>query len=416
MEPVKLLIVGAGGRGTTYAGFAQAFPERAQVVGVAEPRDAYRERLVREHAIPSAQVFTDWREAAERPKFADAVIIATQDQMHVEPAVAFADLGYAMLLEKPMAPDAEGCRTIVDAVKRNDVLFGVCHVLRYTRFTQRLKAIIDSGAIGEVVGLQHLEPVGFWHMAHSFVRGNWRNEAESGPMLLTKSCHDLDWISYVMGEPWSEVSSFGSLYHFRPEQAPVGAGERCVACAVEAACPYSALRIYGAAVRRGHTGWPLDVLTPDPTPASVQAALETGPYGRCVYHCDNDVVDHQIANISYASGKTATFTMQAFTRMRNRETHVFGTRGELAGDGRFIDHYDFLTDTTERLDTEAGEDGTVLAGHGGGDFGLMDAFVQAVAVQDPAYILSGADETLASHLLVFAAEQARRAGQVVRSA
>jgi predicted dehydrogenase len=414
MEPVKLLIVGAGGRGTTYAGFAAAFPERAKVVGVAEPRDAYRERLVREHAIPPDQVFTDWRQAAGVPKFADAVVIATQDRMHVEPAVAFADLGYAMLLEKPMAPDAAGCRAIVEAVKRNDVLFGVCHVLRYTGFTRRLKSLIESGAIGAIVGIQHLEPVGFWHMAHSFVRGNWRNEAESGPMLLTKSCHDLDWISHIMGASWNGVSSFGSLKHFTPEEAPEGAGERCVACAVEPTCPYSAVRIYNEVLQRGHTGWPVDVLAPDPTPASVQAALEHGPYGRCVYKCDNDVVDHQVVTVDFDGGRTAAFTMMAFTRMRGRETHIFGTRGELFGDGRYIDHYDFMTDSTYRIDTEAGAGDAVLAGHGGGDFGLMDAFVRAVATQDPAHILSGADETLASHLLVFAAEDARREGRVVR--
>ncbi len=413
MEPVTLLIVGAGSRGTTYAKFAKAFPERAKVVGVAEPREVHRERLMREHAIPSDQVFADWREAADRAQFADAVVIATQDRMHVAPAVAYADLGYAMLLEKPMAPDAEGCRTIVEAVKRNDVLFGVCHVLRYTRFTQRLKGIIESGLIGEVIGVQRLEPVGFWHMAHSFVRGNWPKEAESGPMLLTKSCHDLDWIAYVMDEPWRDVTSFGSLKHFRPEEAPLGAGDRCVTCAVESACPYSAQRIYLEALRRGHTGWPVNVLTSDPTPASVQAALEEGPYGRCVYACDNDVVDHQVVNINFAGGKTAAFTMMAFTQMRSRETHIFGTRGELVGDGRHIEHYDFLTDTTDRIDTEADEEGTVLAGHGGGDLGLMDAFVRAVATQDPAHILTGADETLASHLLVFAAEQARREGRVV---
>ncbi|MGC9469172.1 MAG: Gfo/Idh/MocA family protein [Anaerolineae bacterium] len=413
MKPVTLLIVGAGSRGTTYARFASAYPERATVVGVAEPRDSYRLPLVEAHGIPADQVFTDWREAADRPRFADAVVIATQDRMHVEPATAFADLGYDILLEKPMAPDAEGCHRIVDAVKRNNVLFAVCHVLRYTRFTQQLKALIDEGAIGDVVGLQRLEPVGFWHMAHSFVRGNWRNEAESGPMLLTKSCHDLDWIHYLMGVPCRQVSSFGSLKHFRAEEAPEGAGERCVTCEVESTCPYSAKRIYFEALRRGHTGWPVGVLTPEPTPEAVLAELREGPYGRCVYRADNDVVDHQVVSMDFEGGRTATFTMMAFTEMRHRETHIFGTRGELVGDGRYIEHYDFLTDSKERIDTEANADGSILGGHGGGDFGLMDHFVRAVAEQDPSHILSGPDETLASHLLVFAAEEARRENRIV---
>lgn len=413
-EPVTLLIVGAGGRGSTYARFAEAFPERCRVVGVAEPRDAHRERLVQTHAIPADQVFTDWKQAAARPQFADAVIIATQDQMHVDPAVAFADRGYAMLLEKPMAPDAAGCRTIVDAVKRNEVLFGVCHVLRYTRFTQRLKGLIDAGTIGDVVGLQRLEPVGFWHMAHSFVRGNWRNEAESAPMLLAKSCHDIDWIAYLMGVPCQAVASFGSLMHFRASEAPEGAGERCLECPVEATCPYSAKRIYFEALRRGYGSWLVGVLTPEPGPEALLEALMTGPYGRCVYRCDNDVVDHQVVSMDFAGGRTATFTMMAFTQMRHRETTIFGTQGELVGDGRTIRHYDFLTDTTTEIDTEADGDGAVLDFHGGGDFGLMDAFVRAVAEQDASHILTGPDETLASHLLVFAAEEARREGRVVR--
>ncbi len=413
-RPVTLLIIGAGSRGSGYAHFAEQFPDRVRVVGVAEPRRPYRERLVKAHDIPPEHVFSDWRDAAAVPRFADAVIIATQDRMHVEPAVAFAKLGYHMLLEKPMAPDAEGCYKIVDAVKRSGILFGVCHVLRYTQYTQKLKHLIDSGAIGDIVGIDRLEPVGFWHMAHSFVRGNWRNESESGPMLLTKSCHDLDWIYYIMGSrPWTAVSSFGSLKHFRPEEAPPGAAERCLDCPVEADCPYSAKRIYLEVLRRGYTGWPVDVLTPDPTPESVLDALRTGPYGRCVYHCDNDVVDHQVVAMEFEGGQTATFTMMAFTRMRHRETRIFGTRGELTGDGRYIHYYNFVTDKTETIDTEAA-DPSIMGGHGGGDYHLMDHFIRAVAENNPQWILSGPDETLASHLLVFAAERARREGKVVR--
>jgi len=413
MSPVSLIIVGAGSRGTTYARFAAEFPERAKLVGVAEPRDAYRNNLVEAHTISPSHVFTDWKQVAAQPRFADAVIIATQDKMHVEPAIAFANLGYDILLEKPMAPDAAGCHQIVDAAKANDIILGVCHVLRYTAFTRKLKALIGEGAIGDVVGLQRLEPVGFWHMAHSFVRGNWHNEAASGPMLLTKSCHDIDWIHYIMGVPCETVSSFGSLKHFRAEEAPNGAAARCLECPVEPHCAYSAKRIYLEALSRGHTGWPIDVLTPEPTKESVLAALATGPYGRCVYAMDNDVVDHQVVSMNFQGGRTATFTMMAFTKMGHRETSIFGTKGQLTGDGRYIHLYDFLADETTTFDTEAG-DSSILGGHGGGDYALMDSFVRAVAEQDPSLILSGPDETLASHLLVFAAEQARREGRVVR--
>ena len=413
MAPVTLAIIGAGSRGHTYARFAAAYPDRAKVVAVAEPREAYRSSLVEAHDIPSRNVFHDWRDVADRPRLADAVIIATPDQLHVEPAVAYSNLGYDILLEKPMAPNLAGCRKTVSAVKRSGVLLGVCHVLRYTAYTRELKRLIADGAIGDIVGLQRLEPVGFWHMAHSFVRGNWGNEAASGPMLLTKSCHDIDWIHHIMDQPCEAVSSFGSLKHFRPEEAPTGAGARCLECAVEPDCPYSAKRIYLEAVRRGRTGWPVDVLTPVPTEESVLAALAEGPYGRCVYASGNDVVDHQVVSMGFKGGRTASLTMMAFTEMGHRSTEVFGTRGQIAGDGRFLHVYDFLTDQTTTIDTEAG-DGSILGGHGGGDYGLMDSFIRAVAEQDQSAILSGPEETLASHALVFAAEQARREGRVVR--
>jgi len=419
-KPVTAIILGAGSRGFTYAQFAEAYPERLKIVGVAEPRKWNREHLASLHQIPAENVVSDWREFASRPRFADAVFICTQDAMHVEPAVAFADLGYHMLLEKPMAPSASECEEIYQAVKRNNILFAVCHVLRYTRYTQTLKALIDSGAIGEIVNLQHLEPVGYWHQAHSFVRGNWRNEAESSFMLLAKSCHDMDWIHYIMGSQCVSISSFGTLKHFKRSEKPAQAGDalRCVQCAYEPECPYSAKKIYLGRVKAGETGWPVDVLTPNPTLESVTAALESGPYGRCVYECDNDVVDNQVVNMLFSGGQTATFTMTAFNKAAHRKTRIFGTRGEIYGDGQMIEVFDFLTDQTRVIDTEAtaataNDEGTVLGGHGGGDYGLMDRFVQAVCEQNQQLILSDADESLKTHLMVFAAEQARRENRVI---
>ena len=412
MKPVTLLVVGAGMRGAGYSKYAAEYPDRAKVVGVAEPRDAYRQRLADEHDIPPENVFTDWRQVADRPRLADAVLICTQDAMHADPAEAFAAKGYHMLLEKPMAPNEADCRRIHRAVTDAGVLFAVGHVMRYTAYTQRLKRLLDSGAIGEVVSIQHLEPVGFWHQAHSFVRGNWRNEGESSFMLLAKSCHDLDWLRYLMGAPCRRVSSFGSLRHFTKANQPAGAAARCTECGVEADCPYSAKRIYLGRVARGQTGWPVDVLTPEVTEQTVTEALRTGPYGRCVYDCDNDVVDHQVVNLEFADGRTASFTMTAFNAGGGRQTRLFGTRGEIVGDSREIRHYDFLTGEWQTIDSRTG-DQTILGGHGGGDYGLMHSFVSAVAENDPARVLSGPAETLESHLIVFAAEQARREGTVV---
>lgn len=418
-KTVSAIVVGAGGRGMGYSTFALEHPNRLKIVGVAEPREWNRRSMAQTYHLPAENVTTDWHALAARLRMADMVIIATQDAMHAEPAIAFAKLGYAILLEKPMAPNEADCERIVKAVKENHTLFGVCHVMRYTRYTQTLKQVVDSGAIGEVVSMEHLEPVGYWHQAHSFVRGNWRNEKESSFMLLAKSCHDLDWIRYIMGAPCKSLSSFGSLKHFKKSEKPAAAGSatRCLSCAYEPQCPYSAKKIYLGRLAQGNTGWPVDVLTPVPTLATVTEALEKGPYGRCVYECDNDVVDHQVVNILFGGDKTAVFTMTAFNQAGHRQTRIFGTRGEIYGDGEKIHIFDFLTDQTRVIDTEATSadaggarngGGQVLGGHGGGDYGLMDHFVQAVSENNPGLILSGPDESLETHRMVFAAERARR--------
>lgn len=413
-RPVTAIVVGAGGRGMTYAAFSQAHPDRLKIVGAAEPREWNRQYMANTYDLPDENLFQDWHELAGRAPLADVAIISTQDAMHVEPAVALAQAGYAILLEKPMAPTEADCVKIVDAVKKHGNLFAVCHVLRYTGYTQALKSFIDTGVIGDVISIQHLEPVGYWHQAHSFVRGNWRNTQESSPMLLAKSCHDLDWIRYIIGEPCLSVSSFGALNHFKKSQKPPQAGDatRCLHCSYEPECPYSAKKIYLGRVAEGHTGWPVDVLTPEPTLESVTDALENGPYGRCVYECDNDVVDHQVVNMRFENEKTAVFTMTAFNKAGHRKTRIFGTRGEIYGDGEKFEHFDFLTDRTQVIETQA-SDSSILGGHGGGDYGLMDRFVRAVAENDPGLILSGADESLETHRMVFRAERARLENSVV---
>jgi len=407
MRPITMIVIGAGGRGQAYASYARAHPDRARVVGVAEPRNYWRDLIVSKHKVPPANTFTTWRDAAARDRFGDAVLICTQDAMHAEPAVAFAAKGYHILIEKPMAPNEADCRRIVAAAKQSGAVFAVCHVMRYTAYSHRMKELLATGAVGEVISIQHLEPVGYWHQAHSFVRGNWRNEAQASPMLLAKSCHDLDWLRYLMGRRCTRVSSFGSLCHFRKESKPEGASDRCLDCRAEARCPYSAKRFYLGMVQRGALYWPVDVLTSDLTVEGVTEALRTGPYGRCVYACDNDVVDNQVVNMEFEGGRTASFTMTAFTPVAGRMTRVFGTRGYINGTWDKIELFDFLTEKTQEI--EIGASG----GHGGGDEGVMDAFTRAVAEENPSYILSGPDETLETHLMVFAAERARREGRVV---
>ena len=416
MKQVTLLIAGCGARGSGYGRFALANPERAKVVAIAEPIPERRNAIGDAHNVPPEYRFNSWEEAARHPRLADAVLICTQDQMHEAPAIAFAQLGYDILLEKPMAPTADSCRRIVAAVKKAGVLFAVCHVLRYTAYTRKLKEVLASGAIGEIINIQHLEPVGYWHQAHSFVRGNWRNEEESSFMLLAKCCHDVDWLRYVMGQSCRQVQSFGTLKHFRPECAPKGAAARCLDCPaeIEKNCPYSAIKIYlRDRLDKGHSGWPVNVLAHEVTRETILDALRNGPYGRCVYACDNDVVDNQVVNMLFDNGSTVSMTMTAFNSHGGRLTRIFGTRGSIDTDSNTITLFDFLTNEKTVIDTAIKNDGGILSGHGGGDGGLMDAFISAVAEQDPSKILSGTDETLESHLMVFAAEESRRTGKVM---
>lgn len=414
MRQITCIVIGAGSRGTTYANYFFHRPEAGKIIAVAEPREHYRVTMVRNHQIDSANVVQDWRELANRPKFADAVIIATPDQFHLEPAAAFAAKGYDMLLEKPLAPNEQDCERIVQAAIDNKIKLCVCHVLRYTAYTQQLKKMLDSGIIGDIVNIEHFEPVGYWHQAHSFVRGNSRNTALQSFMLLQKSCHDIDWLRYIVGKKTCiNVASFGSLKHFKAEHRPAGAAVRCVNCAVEPTCPYSAVKIYiRDRINKGDLGWPVDVLTSDLTVDGVMNALRTGPYGRCVYACDNDVVDHQVAILSFEDDITVSFTMTAFCRQSDRKTRIFGTLGQLEGDGERIVHYDFLTDKTETHEVTL-PDSTIPSGHGGGDYGMMEAFIKAVSLNDSSYIISGAHETLATHKIVFATERARLENRVI---
>jgi predicted dehydrogenase len=381
------------------------------VVAVAEPRAHQRAQLAREHGV--THVFSSWEELAAAPKLADAAVVSTQDAEHVGPAVALARKGYHLLVEKPLAPTPEECTALVDAVTEAGVLFAVCHVMRYRPYTRLVKQLVDDGRLGEIVSVQHLEPVGHWHYAHSYVRGNWRRTDEASFMLLAKSGHDIDWLRHIVGKPIERVSSFGSLRHFTAENAPAGSADRCLDCAVEPTCPYSAPRLYLGMVRAGRTRWPVSVLADEVTEESVTTALREGPYGRCVYRCDNDVVDHQVVAMEFAGGTTATFTMTAFTPHEDRRTQIFGTRGFLDGDGIRVRLHDFVTDTTEVL-AVPNEGVDTEAGHGGGDAGLIAAFATAVETGDATHILSGPAESLESHLAVFAAERARLSGTVER--
>ena len=418
MSQLTIAVIGAGGRGNAYAGYFKKFPGEGKVVAVAEPREDYLARFADAYDVPAGMRFRDWTELAEKDRLADAAFICTPDRVHTGPAVALAEKGYHLLLEKPMAPTLAECSAIADAVVGNGVTSAVCHVMRYTNHARKIKEMIALGLIGEVMNIQLMEQVGYWHQAHSFVRGNWRNEELSSAMLLQKCCHDLDWIYFFMDSPCTKVSSHGSLLHFRRESQPEGAADRCVECPpqIERKCPYSAVRYY-CEVMAGREGrWPSATLTLDRTPEGIRKAVETGPYGRCAYACDNDVVDHQVVAMEFGSGATATLAMTAFTLKCCRLLRINGTHGEILYDADTgIIHNDFLTRSSNVVQDSPG-DTTADSGHGGGDYGIIRDFVAALREGDPARIDTDVLTSLATHKMVFAAEKARRENCAVEMA
>ncbi len=405
VKKVTIAVIGAGQRGNNYGNYVAKHPYEVQFVAVAEPTTIRRARFQSLFGIAEEQCFSDWQELLARPKLADAVLICTQDRMHFAPAMAALNLGYHVLLEKPMSPAPEECIKMGERAEQLNRVFAICHVLRYTNFFATIKKLLDNAAIGQLVSIQHNENVAYWHFAHSYVRGNWRNSTRSSPIILAKSCHDMDILLWLAGADCTNLSSFGSLTHFTSENAPVGAPNRCLdGCPVADTCPYYAPTFY----LTGEDGWPASIISDEKSMDARLKALAEGPYGRCVYHCDNDVVDHQVVNMEFANQVTAAFTMCAFTDDVSRTIKLMGTRGEIRGvvnrDRSEIEILTFFPKSHE-LTTLQSKGGP--QGHGGGDFGVMRHFVRLLQEDTKHSELTSAATSVQSHLMAFAAEQSR---------
>ncbi|MFC5529649.1 Gfo/Idh/MocA family protein [Cohnella yongneupensis] len=410
MKKLKLAVIGAGARGfLSYMPYVQNHPNEAEIVAVAEPDAKRRDAFTKSFRLNENQVYLSWEQLLEQPKMCDALLICTQDRMHFEPTMQALRKGYHVLLEKPMSADPLECALMTEEATKQGLLLSICHVSRYTPFWRELKSLIANGRIGDVISIQHNENVGYLHYAHSFVRGNWRNSHLSSPMILAKSCHDMDLIRWLVDSECTRVSSFGSLSHFRLENAPPDSAERCTdGCAVESSCPYSAPRFYLQNLEDN----PFARLIADPpTVDNRMKAIKTGPYGKCVYRTDNNVVDHQVVNMEFESGATVMFSMCGLTRDINRIVQIMGTKGELRGDlvkGE-IDLFEFAGGVRTLVQASTGE-----GGHQGGDDGIMRQFLSDLREMRYENNLTSAEASLESHLMAFAAEQSRlRGGEVV---
>ena len=415
-EPIEAVLIGAGNRGyEAYGPYALAHPEQIRFTAVADPHQGRRERFSADHGIASDRQFASWEDLYAQGQIAETLVNCTLDRMHLASTLPALDLGYDVLLEKPMANTLTGNVRLVQVAEERNRLLMICHVLRYTAFFSTLHQIMDSGRLGRIMTVEHRENVVYWHMAHSFVRGNWRSSQIESPMILAKCCHDMDILYWNLG-PVRRLGSFGSLSHYRPENAPPGAPERCTdGCPAADECPWYAPRIY----LHDYTGWPVSVISEDPSLEARLRALETGPYGRCVYFCDNDVVDHQTVNLEFASGASGTLFMHGHSHEEGRTMRYDGTRATLRGRlgygfGDSIEIHDHLTGLVEEVDLAAGGFAADGSGHGGGDSGLMATFVRALRSElGGVEGLTTSRESLESHLMAFAAEKARVEGGIV---
>lgn len=406
-KEIKVALIGAGNRGQSYTNIMLG-DKRFKVIAVAEPVEEEREYIRKNHDIDKSRCFKSWDELLSVPKFADVVIISTVDSLHYAPAMKAIELGYNLLLEKPVAPTPHECTDILHAAMRKGVKVLVCHVLRYAPLFVQIKNMIDSDKLGKVLSVHHIECVGNIHQSHSYVRGNWGNLEKSAPMILTKSCHDMDIIQWLIGSKCTSVQSYGSLSYFTHENAPTSSPERCMdGCPHGESCPYNAKKLY---LDDKENLWFREAATKDKEPSdeSVSKALKETQYGKCVYKCDNDVVDHQVVNMEFENSAVASFNMSAFNK-GGRYIRIMGTKGELTGDSEsgVIEYFSLTTGEHETIKTSDNLTDSILDGHGGGDRGIVNALYKYLTDEYCETSLSEIEISVENHLIAFAAEQSR---------
>ena len=410
MKKITFAIAGMGNRGTQYASKQLLFPEEMEVVAMADNRRIRLDAANKYLHLPEDRIFSSAEELFAQPKLADIMVIATQDAQHKAHALAALEKGYDLLLEKPVSNKLSDCKEIADAANKAGRRVIVCHVLRYTVFYQEIKKIIDSGVLGKIESVAMAEHVGYYHIAHSYVRGNWHKESASSPMILAKCCHDMDLILWLTGKKCLKVNSFGSLDFFKKENCPEGATDRCMdGCPVK--CPFNAVNFYLERI----PGWPSNILNPEPTEENILEALRTTDYGRCVYKMDNDVVDHQTVQLLLEDGVTVTFQMNGFNNKQSRTIRLYGTEGELWGDMKELDlHWRRYREEQHDVDFESVK-GATVGGHGGGDTRMIYDVIRLFRGDDfDTSSITSIDRSVESHYVAFAAEESRvKGGELV---
>ena len=412
MERVKIALIGAGERGQfNYAPYWKLHSHEMCFGAVAEPDRERRERFAREYQVPREGVFERAEDFFVGPRTCDGVMICTQDNQHYEYACMAVRQGYKILLEKPISPDLQECLALQRLAEEYGAEVLVCHVMRYTKFYRAVKKLLEERAIGDVVSIVHTENVGYWHYAHSYVRGNWHRKEDSSPMILAKCCHDMDILCWLLDSRCRSISSWGDLTYFNRAHAPSGSPERCTdGCPVSGECPYYAPALYLADDGK----WPTAItsLGVGTDREKRLKALKEGPYGKCVFHNDNDVVDHQVAAMLFENGVTAAFTMCAFSNDCDRTMAFMGTEGEIRAsmDRNTIRVTRFgagiKTGNTQVITVTPGN-----GGHSGGDEGIMEEFV--AILKGERKNTNPVAQSVHGHVMAFAAEESRLTGKTV---
>ncbi len=405
-KPVSIVAIGAGNRTNKYLEYVKRNPDKVKLVGVVELNDIRRRSIATRFGLSDEQCFTDYHAFFQHPALADAVMICTPENMHFEPAMLAIEAGYHILLEKPIAQTLEECVAIGEAAKKKGVLVAVCHVLRHHPYFMKIKELVDSRVLGDIISINHRSAVGVDRSTHGFVRGMWRKEAKTNPMLISKCCHDIDFLLWLTKTRCRKLTSFGSLRWFKRSNAPEGSAERCVDCKIELRCPFSAIDLYR--VRRD---WIANFDVPEGKTIDdvIEEQLHQGMYGRCVYCCDNDVVDHQIVSMEMESEVTINFSMDVFTLKDNRETHICLTEGEIDGDETTLRVKRFRGAVEEVYDFS---DIVGTPFHAGADLNLIADFVDAL-LEGRGGLATSIERSVESHRICYEAERSRREGQTV---
>ena len=425
-KPVTAIIVGAGHRAFVYSELAKTNPELLKIVGVADPNPVRRKKAMEYFGFSEDMCFDSAQTLAEKGRLADAVINGTMDEQHLETAIPLLNAGYDMLLEKPFAVCEEDMRQIVDCAKKNNSKVMICHVLRYTPFYYAIKERIVNGEIGDIINIQMTEHVSYHHLSTSYIRGKWANSDKCHTtMLLAKCCHDIDLMMWFMSEtkPVS-ISSFGSKFQFKPENAPENAGTICMKdCPLVDECVYSTKRLYiDHPDRWSFYVWDALEGIENPTIDDKIALMKTdNPYARCIYKCDNNVVDHQSVLVNFASGATGTHNMVGGSAEPRRNIHIIGTKGEIFGnfeESKFTvlkinpspDAHNEECDVEEIDLRVTGDMVGAYGGHGGGDERLAEDFVKFIRGEQPSLACTSIFDSVAGHLCVYLADKSRENG------